>query len=114
MTIMPITDPERVKKWLGEQGVDRLDEEVFADAWAGAEAYVDARTIWEPIEVGDGQQVVPADLVQAVNIQTGRYLFRRTSPDGMVGLGELGAVRMPYTDADVERLIAPWRYFPVA
>lgn len=113
---MTISTQEQVLAWLGNP---KLDEDLVVDCWQAAEAYVDARVMWEPVDVitdddGNEIEVAPADLVQAVNILTARYLARRNTPDGMVGLGELGAVQVPYTDADVERLLNPWRYFPVA
>lgn len=100
-----ITTLEQVKAWLGSPN---LDEGLIADAWLAAEAYVQERTQY------DWLLNVPDSLVQAVDLLTARYLARRNSPDGMVGLGDLGPAQVPYSDIDVERLINPWRFFPVA
>lgn len=100
-----ITSLEQVTAWLGDP---KLSADVIADAWLAAEAYVANRTEW------DARLTPPADLVQAVDLLTARYLARRNSPDGMVGLGDLGPAQVPYSDADVERLLNPWRFFAVA
>lgn len=88
-------------------GNPNLEAGLVGDAWLAAESYVGERTA-----PPDGY--VPDDLVMAVNLLTARYLARRNSPDGMVGLGDLGPARVPYSDTDVERLLNPWRVFPVA
>lgn len=98
-----ITDLEAVKAWLGAHP----DPDQVRTAWEAAEAYVAQRT-----HVDDER--VPGDLVQAVYLLTARYLARRNSPEGFVGLGDLGPARLPVSDRDVERLIDPWRRFPVA
>lgn len=99
-----ITDPDRVKAWVG---AERVPADVFDDAWGAAERYVTDRVSPRP----DDETTPPADLVLAVNLLTSRYLARRNSPDGMVGLGDLGTVQVPFADADVKRLLAP--YLPV-
>lgn len=85
----------------------------LAVEWAAAEAWVRARTRWPQVEVlSDGSVVEldpPADLVEAVRILTSRYLARRNSPVGVVGMDDMGAVRLPGSDRDVDSLIAPWR-----
>lgn len=106
-----ITTKESVKTWLGNP--PKLDDAVLTDAWNAAEAYVAGRCSWEGQDV-DPPVPAPADLVQAVNLLTARYLARRNTPDGLVGLGELGAAQVSFSDVDVERLMNPWRFFTVA
>lgn len=102
---LTITSLDAVKAWIGNPN---LPDELVAEAWLAAERYVDERTDW------DKTLTPPDDLVLAVDLLTARYLARRNSPDGMVGLGDLGPAQVMYTDADVERLLNPWRFFPVA
>lgn len=97
-----ITTLEAVVTWVGTKN----NETLVKTAWEAAEAYIGERTEYE----GDP----PAGLVQAVNLLTARYLARRNSPDGVVGMGDLGPARVPLIDRDVERLMDPWRAFPVA
>lgn len=100
-----ITTLDQVTAWLGKPN---LDQALIGDAWLAAEAYVAERT------QRDTAMTASDSLVQAVDLLTARYLARRNSPDGMVGLGDLGPAQVPFSDIDVERLINPWRFFPVA
>lgn len=100
-----VTTAEQVTAWLGSPN---LDPNLITEAWLAAEAYVRERTLW------DTTGTPPDSLVQAVDLLSARYLARRNSPDGIVGLGDLGPAQVPFSDIDVERLINPWRFFPVA
>ena len=51
----------------------------------------------------------PGDLVQAVRLLTARYLARRNSADGTLGMSEFGVGRIATVDRDVEALIGPYR-----
>lgn len=91
----------------------------FLKAYQAAERWVAERCTWETAEVqvddGEGgattveQPVDVEDLVQAVILLTGRYLARRNSPDGLIGMGELGVMRVAAIDRDVQNLIATHR-----
>lgn len=98
-----ITTPEQVTRWLGNPNIDPA---LITDAWKAAEAYVGERVMW------DGTP--PDSLVLAVDMQTARYLERRNSPSGIVGMGDLGPAQVPFSDIDVERAMNPHRFFPVA
>lgn len=83
-------------------------------AWAAATAYVWNRIVpwYEPDSEGNPPAPVPpapGDLVQAVLLLTARYLARRNSPDGFLGMSEFGVARVPTVDRDVEALIGPYR-----
>lgn len=95
-----ITNPATVRAMITSGG--NLPDEVFTPAYEAAENYVQAR-----VRIPDGD--TPPALVEAVALLTARYLARRNTPDGLVGLGDLGAVRLPTTDGDVRSLIAPYR-----
>jgi hypothetical protein len=106
-----ITDFDAVKTWLGDPVIP---DDVIMAAYQAADFYVAGRTEY-PTEDPDGLPLdVPDDLVLAVNLLTARYLARRNSPDGIVGLGDLGPANVPVIDRDPERLMDPWRFFPVA
>lgn len=40
----------------------------------------------------------------------GRTVWRRRSPDGMVAAADLGNVRVPSSDVDIERMLGTGRY----
>ena len=86
----------------------------FVAAYKAAEDAVRKRCRWPhgPVDPDDpdGPQLpVPADLVQAVILRTGRYMARANSPDGLVGMGDLGMMRVSSVDRDIERLEGAWR-----
>lgn len=99
-----ITTLEDVLAWLGPGH----DQAVVEQAYEAAEGWVGKRVRWEIIPV-DPPTPAPDDLVQAVRFVTARYLARRNSPDGMIGMGDLGVARVPVTDADIRSLINPYR-----
>lgn len=103
---MAITDPEKVRPLVSN--ADKLPDDVFRNAWDAAENYVETRVEY-PTGTDEGGNPIlpPAALVEAVVLLTARYLQRRNSPDGFIGLGELGVARVPVTDRDVDRLMAP-------
>ncbi|MFT4295638.1 MAG: hypothetical protein QM582_09530 [Micropruina sp.] len=81
----------------------------FVAAYKAAEAATRKRCRW-PYADSDGDPIpAPDDLVQAVILRTGRYMARANSPDGLVGMGDLGMMRVSSVDRDIERLEAPWR-----
>jgi hypothetical protein len=82
------------------------DQTLVAESWAAADAWVAARIRFRPAQPGVD---VPGDLVKAVSLLTARYLARRNSPDGFIGMGEFGPARVPINDRDVNSLIAPYR-----
>ena len=82
------------------------DSAQVEEAWAAADAWVAARVRYRPDASGVD---VPGDLVKAVVLLTARYLARRNSPDGFLGMGEFGPARVPINDRDANSLIAPYR-----
>lgn len=88
----------------------------FLKAYKAAERWVAKRCTWQTVDVeqddGNGgtvtvqQPVDVEDLVQAIILLTGRYMARRNSPDGLVGMGELGVMRISAIDRDVRDLVA--------
>jgi hypothetical protein len=57
---------------------------------------------------GDTVQV-PPDVYHAALMRGARLYWRRASPEGLVGLGDLGVARVPPYDRDIDALEAPWR-----
>lgn len=89
-----------IREWFpGESDTDLTTGHI------AAESYVASRCQWVP----DADGHAPGDLVQAVRLLVARYLARRNSPDGFVGMSEFGPARIATVDRDIESLIAPYR-----
>ena len=57
-----------------------------------------------------GWSAVPIAITQACVVQSSRLFKRLDSPLGIVGFGDMGAMRVTrYLDPDVEQLVAPYR-----
>lgn len=85
----------------------------FLKAYQAAERWVGKRCTWTTETVTEGEPPVEVekpveveDLIEAVILMTGRYMARRNSPDGLVGMGEFGVMRVSAIDRDVQSLIA--------
>lgn len=50
----------------------------------------------------------PTDVLYAVLLWTNRLLSRRNSPDGIVGVADLGVATIAKADRDVLQLLSPW------
>jgi hypothetical protein len=50
----------------------------------------------------------PTDVQYAVMLWTNRLLSRRNSPDGIVGVADLGVATISKRDGDVFQLLSPW------
>jgi len=50
----------------------------------------------------------PNDVRYAVLLWTNRVLNRRNSPDGIVGVADLGVATIASTDKDVVQMLRPW------
>jgi hypothetical protein len=50
----------------------------------------------------------PTDVLYACLLWTNRLLSRRNSPDGIVGVADLGVATISKADKDVLQLLSPW------
>lgn len=97
------------KEWIRTNSAGPLSDDNIAAAYNAAEAFVAARCRW-PATRSDGTAIpAPPDLVLAVCLLTARYLVRRNTATGIVGIDELGGMQVPGIDPDVLRLMNPWR-----
>ena len=55
----------------------------------------------------------PPDVAEAILLWTNRLVARANSPTGIIGVADSGQAIVPGRDADISRLLAPWRT-PVA
>ena len=77
--------------------------------YLAAESVIERTCVWRQSDDQGNPLAPPAALVQAVILRTARDLARHTSPDGVVGVGEFGPVRVSAVDRDVEELEKPYR-----
>ncbi len=50
----------------------------------------------------------PFDVLYACLLWTNRLLVRRQSPEGIVGIADMGAVAIKASDKDIDQMLAPW------
>lgn len=54
------------------------------------------------------ESACPEDVQYATMLWTNRILSRRNSPDGIVGVADLGIATIARVDKDVAQLLSPW------
>lgn len=59
-------------------------------------------------ETGDPLAPVPAMVIQAGLLLANRLMSRRNSPDGVVGVSDMGTATVLSYDADISKMIGPW------
>ena len=57
---------------------------------------------------------VPGDVHKAGLLMTNRLMARRNSPDGVVGVSDMGTATVLSYDADISALLGPWTAVVVA
>jgi hypothetical protein len=105
-----------LKSYLGLEASDTADDVALQESLDAALA-AQRRVCALPCdEFGDAYY--SDDMVLAVLLRSQRYVARRNSPEGVVGLsgagGDFAAARVPSFDADVLHLESPYRKLPVA
>lgn len=81
----------------------------FEQDYRSAEAAVAKSCRWPTVDAQGMPLRPPEELVEAVILRTARYLARRESPTGIIGVGEFGPVRISSVDRDIEDLESPYR-----
>lgn len=105
-----------LKSFLGLSDDDTADDVALQEALDASLAAQRLRVCYPCDAFGD--EVFTDDLVLAVMLRSQRYVARRNSPEGIVGLsgvgGDFTAARVPGYDADVNALEAPHRQIVVS
>jgi len=93
-------------------GADTTDDQLLTDAVDAAVAFVvrihGTRYNLDGLSVGLPDP--PADLRLGTVYLARRLHSRRSSPDGVINLGELGSSRIPSFDPDIDRMLRIGRY----
>ena len=112
MDNLPIGTPtvDDVRHWPGLPSDDHLDDDLIQTSLDAAVAAQSRVCVWPCNDDGDAQY--DPDLFEAALLRTQRYMARRSSPEGIVGItgtdGDFVGARLPSTDADIVRLESPF------
>jgi hypothetical protein len=115
-------DLNSVKAYLRLNVADTLDDALLVTVMFAVEAEQRARCKPEAFSVIEPPPTDPevptavavSDVYHAALMRCARLYVRRASPEGLVGLGDLGVARVPTYDRDIDALEAPWRVVVLA
>lgn len=100
---------EEYKEWarIGTDAVpDTLDDVAIDQALSAVKSAIVARC------PGLSAAPCPADVLYACLLWANRLLVRRQSPEGIVGVPDMGMVTIATYDSDIRQMLTPW-YEPV-
>lgn len=98
-------DIEEYKQWarVGSATIpDTLDDVAIDQALSAVKTAIVSRC---PVLA---TQACPADASYACLLWTNRLLVRRQSPEGIVGIADMGAVAIKASDKDIDQMLSPW------
>jgi len=107
---------EDYKAWARIDPTDTLDDTAISLAVAAAMEALELRApvAFQVDDTGTPLIPVPSALIEAGNLLTNRLVARRNSPDGIVGVSDMGTARVQSYDADITALVSPWTEMTVA
>lgn len=97
---------------------DTTDDAAISEAVAAASETLEIRApLAFPYDPDTGEPLftdAPASLHEAGLLLTNRLMSRRNSPDGVVGVSDMGTARIVSYDADINALVGAWTESVVA
>ena len=98
------------------KGWARINDTMDDDAIQANIDAVDAKfrkmlNVWSPVvsqPIAPSPDPFPADVTEAGLLYVNRLLSRRNSPDGVVGVSDVGTSTILPTDSDIKRLLGPY------
>lgn len=102
---------EGYKGWARIDPLDTADDVAIADAIAASMGAIESRApaafATAPNDP-DTRIPTPPDVYEAGLLLANRLLSRRNSPDGVVGVSDMGTARIASYDADISGLLGRW------
>lgn len=97
-------DLDEYKEWSrSNKPGDTTDDAAIDQALSAVKSAILQRSV---IWLNNG--ACPEDLAYCVLLWTNRLLVRRQSPEGIVGIADLGVVSIAKADADIRQMLNPW------
>lgn len=93
---------------------DITDDPAISDAVAAVTAAVQLRAPRAFVDPAGQPAPPPDDVVQVGYLWVNRLLSRRNSPDGVVGVADMGTATIRSYDADIRTLLSPYTEMVVA
>jgi len=111
----PWLDVAGYKAWARIDAADTADDTAIQEATDATMEAIELRApLGFAVDVDGNPLPVPAMLIQAGRLLTNRLMSRRNSPDGVVGVSDMGTAIILSYDADISQMIGPWSEMVVA
>ena len=106
---------DEYKAWARIDGTDTTDDAAIAEAVDASSEAVQIRAP-KGFVLDDDQAPVPppGPVHEAGLLLANRLMSRRNSPDGVVGVSDMGTATILSYDADITALLSPWTEMVVA
>ena len=106
----PWLTTDAYKAWARIDAADVTDDVAITDAVDAASEAIQLRAPAAfTVDPGTGAaDPVPRSVIQAGLLLTNRLVSRRNSPDGVVGVSDMGTATVLAYDADITGLLGPW------
>ena len=106
---------EEYKQWARIDGSDTTDDAAIAEAVDASSEAIQIRAPKGFVLDPELQPVPPPQAAhEAGLLLTNRLMSRRNSPDGVVGVSDMGTATILSYDADITALLSPWTEMVVA
>jgi hypothetical protein len=97
------------KAWARIDPADTADDAAISDATDAAMEAIESRCPRGFTLDADGNPMPPpAMLTQGGRLLVNRLLSRRNSPDGVVGVSDMGTATILSYDTDINAMLSPW------
>jgi hypothetical protein len=105
----PWLTPEEYKAWARIDPGDIADDTAITEAVAASSEAIESRASAAfAVDDAGTPLPVPRAVHEAGLLLANRLLSRRNSPDGIVGVSDMGTARIASYDADISGLLGPW------
>jgi hypothetical protein len=103
------------KAWARIDPADTADDAAISEASDAAAQAIELRAPFGFVLDAEGAEIPPPPMLfQAGRLLVNRLMARRNSPDGVVGVSDMGTATVLSYDADISQMIGPWTEMVVA